>query len=589
MEFSGKQIYLRLLRHVAPYWRTFGLSIAAMVVLAATEPAIPALLKPMLDGSFVERDLSLINLIAVLIVLVFLVRGAAQFASTVGLGWISGKLVMDLTGAMFERMLAVPAKYYDQHPAGTLISKVTFDVFLVTRAATDVVTVLVRDSLAIIGLLGWMFYLDWKLTLVALTTAPVIVVFVKRLAARLRRTSHMLQKTMGEVAHVLEETLTAWDIIRVFSGQDYERRRFHQAINWARRYQFKFTSANALTSPTSQLLTAIALAAIVYLAAHQSAANEISVGGFVSYFAAMAMLFSPLKRLTGINGPLQRGLAAASSVFALMDATTEPDAGTIILKQARGRIDFKQVSFAYHPGAKPVLQDIDLNIEAGETVALVGPSGSGKTTLITLLPRFHLPTAGRILLDGVDIASVALASLRGNIALVTQDTVLFDDTVAANIAYGAMNVKSEQALVDAARAAHALEFIEELPEGFNTVIGPNGVRLSGGQRQRLAIARAFMKNAPLLILDEATSSLDTSAERHIQSALGSLRQGRTTIVIAHRLSTIETADRIVVMSEGRIVEIGTHASLLQTNTLYAGLYRFQFARHSSELAAADSN
>ena len=586
MNRSSRELYLRLLRHVAPYWRVFAGALVAMVVLAATEPALPALLKPMLDGSFVDKDLATVNLMAVLLVLLFGVRGLSAFLSTVGLQWVAGRVVMDLRNLMFDKLVRLPSHYFDDHPAGSLISKATFDVTQVTDASTHVLTVLVRDSLAVLGLLAWMLYLDWSLTLVALVTAPVIVFMVRKLSRRLRQTSMDTQRSMGEVTHVLEEAINGQKVVRVFGGQDSEKQRFERASNRARRFQFKFSSAAAINAPVAQFIVALALAVIVYMAAHKSAANEITVGGFASFFAAMGMLFSPLKRLTAVNGALQRGLAAADSVFRLIDEASETDTGTRDIGRARGEIRFEQVSFTYETGETAALHEVDLHIRAGETVALVGPSGSGKTTLVNLIPRFYSPSGGRIRIDGMDIADITLRTLRANIALVSQDVVLFNDTVAGNIAYGPLREVPRERVVEAARAAGALDFIEALPQGFDTELGDKGVRLSGGQRQRIAIARAFLKDAPVLILDEATSSLDSIVERDIQAALERLRADRTTLVIAHRLSTIEKADSIVVMSAGRVVETGRHAELLRHSGLYAGLYRLQFSDEGEEAAGA---
>ncbi|RKZ36109.1 MAG: lipid A export permease/ATP-binding protein MsbA [Gammaproteobacteria bacterium] len=586
---NSKQLYLRLLKHVRPYWRTFALAIFSMVLVAATEPAIPALLKPVLDGSFVERDLSSVNLLAGILVAIFFVRGAASFISALAMAWVAGKLVMDLRRMIFEKLLRLPTPYYDKSASGTLISKVTFDVSQVTEAATYVLTVLVRDSLAIFGLVAWMLYLEWRLTMVALVTAPFVVFIVKRLSKRLRRMSVGLQGAMGDVTHVLQETIDGQKVVRVFGGQEYETNRFHSAINWARRYQMKFAVAANASSPIAQLLTAIALAAIVFIAAHQSAAGEITIGGFVSFFAAMVLLFSPLKRLTSINGPLQRGLAAAESVFALVDEKGEQDTGTRALGRATGRVEFRDLGFRYGEEQDPAIDNLSLVIEPGMTVALVGPSGGGKTTLVNLIPRFYNPTSGSISIDGVDTQELSLSSLRDNVALVSQDIVLFNDTIAANIAYGPLQGSARDDVVAAAQAAHAMEFIEQLPRGLDTNIGEDGVRLSGGQRQRIAITRAFLKDAPILILDEATSSLDSESELQIQAALEKLREGRTTIVIAHRLSTIQRADQIVVLADGRIAEFGTHATLLERNNLYAGLYRFQFARQQSDTPVAGAS
>jgi subfamily B ATP-binding cassette protein MsbA len=589
MTLSSRQIYLQLLQYVVPYWRTFLLSIVAMIVLAITEPTIPALLKPMLDGSFVDKNLSTVNLIAGLLVVLFVIRGLAGYVSQVALAWVANKLVMDLRSLMFDKLITLPAGYHDNNPSGTLISKFTFDVTQVTEAATHVLTVLIRDSLAIAGLLAWMLYLNWKLTLIALMTAPLIVFIVQKISVRLRSMSVHIQQSMGEITHILEEVIDGHKVMKVFGAQEYERERFTRSADRNRRYLQKFASASATSAPLAQLIVALAFAAIIYLSARQSAAGEITVGGFVSFFAAMGMLFAPLKRLTSVNAPLQKGIAAAQSAFQLVAESSEVDKGTRVLDHpVRGQLVFKNVSFSYPGKEKPALNDISLVFQEGETVALVGPSGSGKTTLINLIPRFHAPTSGQIFFDGIETSTLRLTSLRSHIALVSQDIVLFNDTIAANIAYGRRGVR-ESAIVDAAIAAHAMEFIQDLPEGLDTLIGEEGVRLSGGQRQRLAIARAFLKNAPLLILDEATSSLDASSERHIQDALEHLQRGRTTIVIAHRLSTIERSDRIVVMAGGCIQGMGTHAALLESNSLYAGLYRFQFARQGARLTVAGTN
>lgn len=578
---NSRQIYLRLLRHVKPYWRVFLLSIIAMVALAATEPAVPALLRPMLDGSFVKKDPDSVTLIAVLLVVVFLVRGVAVYLSKFGLAWISSKLVMDLRTRMFDKLIKLPVKYYDHHASGNTISKFTYNVNLVTEAATTVLMTLVRDTLALIGLLAWMLYLDWALTIIALITAPLTVYVIKKLTGRLRTMSHNIQIAMGNVTHVLEEVMGGYKVIRIFGGEDYERQRFRNVVNLVRRYGMKFAAANIVTSPAAQIFSAIALSIIIYISAHKSAAGDLTIGSFVSFFAAMGMLLPIVKRLTGINGPLQMGLAAAQSVFAFMEEAVEPDPGEKSIDRAQGKLTFEGVSFFYDKRDTPALRDISFTISSGENIALVGASGSGKSTLINLLPRFYSPSSGRIYLDGIDIDTLTLASLRRNIALVTQDIVLFDGTIAENIAYAdvgiAPDASSRADIIDAARAAHAMEFIEKMPKGLDTLIGENGVRLSGGQRQRLAIARAFLKNAPILIFDEATSSLDTESERHIQIAFQELQRGRTTIVVAHRLSTIERSDRIVVMTDGNIDDIGTHKELLARSRIYAGLHQVQFS------------
>ncbi|MGA0034370.1 MAG: lipid A export permease/ATP-binding protein MsbA, partial [Burkholderiales bacterium] len=512
----------------------------------------------------------------VFIIGLFVIRGFAEYLAQFALNWVGNRLVMDLRGVMFRKLLALPARYYDDQASGNLISRLTFDVMQVTTAATSVLTVLFKDALVIIGLLGWMLWLNWKLTLLALVMAPAIVLVVRVISVRLRTSSRAVQQQMGDMTQVIQETIEGHRVVKLFGGQDYEQRRFDAQADNVRRQLMKQVAAAAASVPIVQFVAALALAAIIYFATQQSHAAQITVGGFVSFITAMLMLTTPLKRVTGINEPLQRGLAAAESVFALVDQAGETDAGSVDPGRVRGEIRFEQLRFAYGADGRHALDGIDLAIAPGETVALVGASGSGKTTLASLVPRFYVPTGGRILLDGHDVATLRLAALRENIALVSQDVVLFNDTVAANIAYGAMNKASRADIIAAAEAAHAMEFINAMPEGLDTMVGENGVKLSGGQRQRLAIARALLKNAPVLILDEATSALDTESERHVQAALEVLMRGRTTIVIAHRLSTIEKAHRIVVLDGGCIAEAGVHSELLARNGIYAKLYRNQF-------------
>ncbi len=576
-ETKSRVLYLRLLRYVRPYWRMFALSILAMVMVAATEPLLPALMKPLLDGSFVNKNPTTIRYIPFALVGLFLVRGVFGFVSDYALNWVANRVVFDLRGEMFGRLVNLPTRYYDDASSGTLISKVTYDVTGVTAAATTVLTVMVRDSLTVVGLLGWIFYLDWKLSLITLVIGPIIALVIRSFSNRLRETSRGAQHAMGDITHVLDEAIECHKVVKVFGGQDYEQRHFGAAIKRMRDYAMRQTVAAGASVPLVQVCAAVAVAVIVYYSTQQSGAGGVTVGSFVSFMTATLMLLSPLKRLTGVNASLQRGLAAAESVFAVIDEKPEEDSGTQILQRAQGRIEFEHLCFSYPNAGRPALDDINLAIAAGETVALVGGSGGGKTTLANLIPRFYQPSAGSILLDGIDTQTLTLASLRANLALVSQDVVLFNDTVAANIAYGPLAGAGEAAIAAAAEAAHAMDFIREMPEGLQTMIGENGVRLSGGQRQRLAIARALLKNAPVLILDEATSALDTESERVVQAALETLMQGRTTLIIAHRLSTIEKANRIVVLQKGMIAEIGSHTELLARDGLYAHLYKIQFA------------
>ena len=582
---TSTALYLRLLSYVKPYWRVFALGILGMTIVAATEPVLPALMKPLIEGTFIEKDPLLIKWLPVAIVVLFVVRGLAAFLAAYGLNWVGTRLVTDLRNAMFGKLLTLPAAFFEQQPSGVLISKLTFDVTQVTAAATSALTIVFRDALTIVGLLAYLMWLNWKLTLFALVMAPPIVLVVRSLAVRLRKSSREVQEAMGYITQVIEEAIGGHKVVKLFGGQDYEQHRFNHEANRVRWHLMKQVTAVAASAPVVQLIAAVALSVIIWYAMLQTSAEQLSVGEFVAFVTGMLLLTAPLKRVTDINEYLQKGLAAAESLFRLIDEDAEPDRGTHAIGRARGEIRFEGVSFHYGDPGRPALDAIDLAIAPGQTVALVGPSGAGKTTLANLVPRFYRPVRGRITLDGRDLESLTLASLRANIALVSQDVVLFNDTVAANIAYGAMNGAAEKDIVAAAEAAHAMEFIREMPQGLATLVGEKGVKLSGGQRQRLAIARALLKNAPVLVLDEATSALDTESERHVQAALEALMRGRTTIVIAHRLSTVENADRIVVLDRGRIAETGTHRELLERGGIYDKLYRIQFAKDYADSSA----
>ncbi|MCG7910853.1 MAG: lipid A export permease/ATP-binding protein MsbA [Candidatus Thiodiazotropha taylori] len=574
---SGKELYFRLLQRVKPYWKQFGGALTAMIILAMTEPLIPILMKPMLDGSFVEKDPDYIFWSPILLILLFTVRGVMNFVTSVAFEWVAGKVVLDLRRMMIERILTMGTPYFDSNATGTLISKVTYNVNQVTMAATKVLTTIVKDTIVVIGLMAYMLYLNWMLTMVIFLALPVIVITVRLLAVRLRRVNRLLQSTMGVMTQVLEESVRGHKVIKIFEGRPYEQKRFLERANWVRRYNMKSKVAGSAHMPLVEIVGATMIAALVYVSTHDTVLGELTIGGFVSLMAAIGLLFSPLKRLTGINQPLQKGLAAAETVFGLIDEPPEADVGKSELQRVAGRVSFESVAFRYPNMDKDALKPISFEITPGSTVALVGHSGGGKTTIANLIPRFYNPTSGRILIDGVDTQDLSLLSLRRQLSYVGQESVLFDDTVAANIAYGAQGEPSMEQIREAAKSAHALEFIERLPEGFETRIGEDGVRLSGGQRQRLAIARALIKDAPILLLDEATSALDTESERHVQAALQTLTKERTTLVIAHRLSTIQHADKILVVHDGELIESGRHQELIEQQGAYYQLCRHQFS------------
>lgn len=573
---TAAEVYGRLLNYVKPYWPAFTAAIFAMAIYAATETGLAAMMKPLMDGSFVNKDAETIKFIPLALIGLFLIRGAANFVTSYGLGWVARNVIKQLRTEMFERLITLPASYYDQSTPGQLMSKLLYDVEQVAEAATDAVLTMIRDTLTIIGLLAWMIYINGMLSLIILLTVPLIALLVYKVSYRFRRISKTIQDSMGDVGHVSSEIIEGHREVKTFGSQDYELKRFDIINQQNRRQRMKMIATDAISQPIIQLISVLGLSGVIYIATLPEMLDKISAGSFISFITAMFMLLTPLKRLTKVNGKIQAGIAAAQSVFSLLDQRAESDTGTKIIGRSKGDIQYQNVGFSYNANNGSVLENISFHAEPGQTIAFVGHSGSGKTTLVSLLARFYASSAGHILIDGININELKLSELRNQISLVNQQVVLFNDTIANNIAYGQKQHVSNEQIIAAAKAAHAWDFIQRLPEGLATQVGQNGVLLSGGQRQRLAIARALLRDAPILILDEATASLDSEAERHIQAALEALMKQRTTLVIAHRLSTIEKADQIVVMHNGRIIETGTHTHLLAKGQHYAELYRLQF-------------
>ncbi|MCC7701867.1 lipid A export permease/ATP-binding protein MsbA [Janthinobacterium sp. GW460P] len=561
----------------APYKKHLALALLAMVVTAGTEPLLPYALKLLLDNGFGGKVRFSYWLVPLIVIGIFAIRGASTFASSYLMSYVSTRILNELRRRMFASMLNLPIDFYNTHTVGKVINSIMFEVQQIIEMVTKVFTSIVRSSLTVLGLLAWLLYLNWALTLVTLVLLPVLTIVVRTTGKRLKKLNRDSLAVNAELTQVIEETTRAQQVIKIFGGQAYEKARFEERAEQLRRYSMRMTTTFSATVPITQVITAAAVALVIVMALFQSEQGQITVGGFVSFITAMLMLLTPLKQLAEVNGPLQRGMAAAEEVFLLIDKTPERTGGKPLAGRSEGRIEFKDVSFAYPGHPEPALRHIDLNIAPGQTVAFVGMSGGGKSTLVSLLPGFYSASSGEILLDGQNIDAIALTSLRSQIAMVSQQVVLFDDTLAANIAYGDA-APDRQRIEAAAAAAFLSDVIDGLPDGLETRLGDNGSRLSGGQRQRVAIARAIYKDAPILILDEATSALDTEAERAVQAALEHLMQGKTTLVIAHRLSTIERADRIVVLSHGKIMETGSHQQLLDANGAYANLHRLQFSQ-----------
>ena len=577
-DFSTVQTFKRLWPMIKPYKAGLVVAGGALVFNALADSGLIYLLKPLLDEGFGEADHSFLKLMAFVVIGVIFLRGATSFVSNYCLAWVSGKVVMNMRRRLFKHLMFMPVSFFDSNPTGKLLSRITYDSEMIANSSSNSLITIVREGAYIISLLAVMFYTSWELTIVLFIIGPIIAVLIRTVSKIFRKLSKNMQDSMGELTSTTEQMLKGHKVVLSFGGQYVEEERFNQVSNDMRRKGMKMVTADAISDPVVQIIASLALAAVLYLATTPLIADDnLSAGSFTVVFSSMLAMMRPLKSLTNVNSQFQRGMAACQTLFAILDLEPEKDNGSYKAEPAKGEVEFKNVSFAYQGKNELTLNHISFKLPAGKTIALVGRSGSGKSTIANLVTRFYDIEQGEILLDGVNIKDYRLSNLRENCAVVSQQVHLFNDTIANNIAYAAKDKYSREEIIAAAKAAYALEFIEKLPQGFDTVIGENGASLSGGQRQRLAIARALLRNSPVLILDEATSALDTESERAIQAALEALKKDRTVLVIAHRLSTIENADEILVIDHGEIRERGTHQQLLDLNGVYKQLHNMQFS------------
>lgn len=583
--YTPGQVYRRLWSYTRRYWPMFALGVLGASVDAGMQAIFIKFMEDLIDRVFVDKDSAFGLVLAGIIMATVVLRALGNFAGTYGMEWTGRRVVTDLRGELFDAYLDQPSTFFDNNNAGQLISKLTYNSEQVAQAATNAIINALRDIMLIFYLIGLMLYLNAKLALTMLILAPIVALIVSVVSRSFRRISRRIQDSFGDVAHVTEEAVVGQRVIKVFQGQASERKRFAEANEKNRRLHLRMVATHMISSTTVQITAGFAMVLMMVISSRPAMLQDISAGTFTALLFAMVGTIPPLKRLTGIQSSIEKGLAAAESIFRVVDGEREKDTGTYRVERAQGELEFRKLRFSYGGNGddRVVLDDINFHVPAGSVTALVGRSGSGKTTLANLLPRFYVGYEGSITVDGVELADYGLQDLRSQIALVSQDVVLFNDTVAGNIAYGALAGASREDILKAAKDAYALEFIEALPEGLDTLVGENGTRLSGGQRQRLAIARALLKDAPILILDEATSALDAESERAIQDALEEVMKDRTTLVIAHRLSTIENADQVVVLEEGRLVEMGTHDELLALGQTYAQLYQTQFNEETEAL------